>query len=96
MQDTGYVDSLMSYPTTYSGFCDRERRKYIEREALQGRFQSTTLAEFIRDRRRGLRIPEIKEKLIDLSVGRGEIRMKCPRECNYGTYTRNRYDPDVD
>lgn len=97
MQDTGYVDSLRSsYPKTYSGFCDRERREYIEREALQGRFPSTTLFEFIRDRRRGLRIPEIKEKLIDFSVGRGEIRMKCPRECNYGVYAPFWYSPDVD
>ena len=96
MQDTGYVDSLRSlYPTTYSGFCDRERRASIERAALQGRFQSTTLAEFIRDRRRGLRIPEIRESLIDLSVGRGEIRMKCPRECNYGTYAPFWHSPDV-
>jgi hypothetical protein len=97
MQDTGYVDSLRSlYPTTYSGFCDRERRKYIEREALQGRFQSTTLVEFIRDRRSGLGIPPISESLIDLSIGRGEIRMKCPRECNYGTYAPFWHSPDVD
>lgn len=95
MQDTGYVASLRSYPDTYSGFCETERREYIKMEALEGRVPSTTLAEFIRDRRSRLGILPIKESLIDISVGRGEILMSCPFECTDGKYTPNRYDPDV-
>ena len=84
MQDTEYVASLKSYPDTYSGFCDRERRAYIKREVLQGRLPDTTLDAFIRDRRVRLGIPPIREALLDLSIGRGGLEMPCPAGCSGG------------
>jgi hypothetical protein len=84
MQDTEYVASLKSYPDTYSGFCDRERRAYIKREVLQGRLPDTTLDAFIRDRRVRLGIPPIREALLDLSIGRGDLEMPCPAGCSGG------------
>lgn len=96
MQDTEYVASLRSYPDTYSGFCDRERRAYIKREVLQGRLPDTTLAAFIRDRRVRLGIPPIREALLDVSIGRGDLEMPCPFECSGGKYSPYRWDPDVE
>jgi hypothetical protein len=66
------------------------------REVLQGRLPDTTLAAFIRDLRVRLGIPPIREALLDLSIGRGDLEMPCPFECSGGKYSPYRWDPDVE